>query len=173
VLVFQIFVSSTFRDLSAVREVISGSLNLRDSLDVVGMEGFIPSEKTSQETCIRELNKCQIYLLLIGDRYGTKIEECGITESVRCCKKDPGDDCENIISYTRCEYENAVGRNMAIMAIFVDDKLIKDGEKVGKETRENVKLFEEFKDEIEKIETCKHLEIRGKTSGSGFLITSW
>jgi len=157
--VFQIFVSSTFRDLSEIREAVRETLNLRDSLGVVGMEGFIPSEKTSQETCIRELANCQIYLLLIGYRYGARIRECMIEKSLKSCNKNPGDDCENIISYTRCEYENAVGRGMPRMAIFLDDKTVKSEERAD-ETE--TKLLKEFKDEIGEIETYKTLKIRKK-----------
>ena len=45
--------SSTFRDLEGEREEIKNNIN-NISLESIGMESFVPSEKTAHETSLEE-----------------------------------------------------------------------------------------------------------------------
>jgi tetratricopeptide (TPR) repeat protein len=156
---FRIFLSSTFRDLKVARAKIKQSLT--DSLVIVGMEEFIPSEKTPHETSIRELNKCQIYILLMGYRYGSIISQCRVKEKkLICCRKDR--KACNKISYTQCEYENAIGRDMPRMAIALEGVYLEflEFKIAGEKKREERERLERFKKKVEKTETCKTLDIQ-------------
>ena len=144
---FRIFLSSTFRDLKVARAKIKQSLT--DSLVIVGMEEFIPSEKTPHETSIRELNECQIYILLMGYRYGSIISQCRVKEKklIRCRKDRKA--CKEI-SYTQCEYENAIGRDMPRMAIALEGVYLEFLELkiAGKRKREERERLEKFKKKV-------------------------
>jgi len=91
---FKVFVSSTFIDLEGEREEIKNNID-NISLESIGMESFVPSENDGHKTSLDELGKSHIYLLLIGEEYGTKIEKCRID----CDLKNSV--CDGNISYTR------------------------------------------------------------------------
>ncbi|ODS40242.1 MAG: hypothetical protein A7315_09195 [Candidatus Altiarchaeales archaeon WOR_SM1_79] len=127
---FKVFVSSTFRDLEGERKEIRNNID-NISLESIGMESFVPSEKDAQRVCLDELSECDIYLLLIGKSYGSIIKEC----KVDCELKDSV--CDGNISYTHCEYRTA--RNMNIPPIcfsLLHDKKPDD-------------YLEKFKEEVE------------------------
>ena len=92
---YQVFVSSTFKDLVEERkEVIQALLEL-DCIPV-GMELF-PAADNDQWTLIKELiDDCDYYILIIGGRYGS-------------LSKDG-------LSYTQMEYEYALQKEIPIIS---------------------------------------------------------
>jgi hypothetical protein len=83
----RIFLSSTQTDLEAEREIVYWALNGAGH-DVVRMEDFGSRSLESWEVCVKELDRCSAYLLLIGTRYGSTLPDTGL-------------------SYTHAEYERA------------------------------------------------------------------
>ena len=68
---FRMFLSSTFRDLKKERKRVR---NIADKVcSVIGMEMFLPDEKCVLKTCLENLRKCDIYVGIIGLRYGSVI----------------------------------------------------------------------------------------------------
>lgn len=93
---YQVFVSSTYKDLVDERQQVMQALLELDCIPV-GMELF-PAADDDQWTLIKELiYDCDYYILIIGGRYG----------SVNPRKS---------ISYTQMEYEYAVRRKIPIIS---------------------------------------------------------
>jgi hypothetical protein len=84
--VMKVFVSSTKEDLSAERDALCRRLAVDH--DVVRMEDFGSRGEDALSTCLSELANCEIYVLLLGHRYGS------ISEVTH-------------LSYTHSEYERA------------------------------------------------------------------
>ncbi len=92
---FQVFVSSTYRDLTEERQEVMQALLELDCIPV-GMELF-PAADDDQWTLIKRLiDDCDYYILIIGGRYG----------SIN----------ENGISYTQMEYEYALSQDIPIIS---------------------------------------------------------
>lgn len=92
---FQVFVSSTYRDLTEERQEVMQALLELDCIPV-GMELF-PAADDDQWTLIKRLiDDCDYYILIIGGRYGS-INESGI-------------------SYTQMEYEYALSQDIPIIS---------------------------------------------------------
>jgi len=89
---YQVFVSSTYKDLVKEREEVMQALLEMDCIPV-GMELF-PAADDEQWTLIKGLiSDCDYYVLIVGGRYGSVHPESGR-------------------SYTQMEYEYAVKQNI-------------------------------------------------------------
>ena len=104
----RIFISSTFYDLKHIRS------SLENFIDSLGYESIL-SEKGSiaynpdiplDESCYRELQSCDVFVLIIGGRYGspTSSED----------KTNIGDFYSRYESITKTEYENAVKKDIPV-----------------------------------------------------------
>ena len=92
---YQVFVSSTFKDLEAERQEVMQALLELDCMPA-GMELF-PAANDSQWNLIKQvIDKCDYYILILGGRYGS-IGPDGI-------------------SYTEMEYHYAMSINIPIIA---------------------------------------------------------
>lgn len=98
----RVFISSTYYDLRHVRNAIKEFIEfigfqpvLSEPFDVFNEHG-----KSAQEACLDEIKKCDMYILIIGTRYGTIF---------------PNDS----LSITHREYREAVQAKLPIFA-FVD-----------------------------------------------------
>jgi len=68
---YKIYLSSTFRDLELYRKAILDLLGyFREQLPVNAMEVYIAEDVGTLEKCIADVGKCDIYILMIGNRYG-------------------------------------------------------------------------------------------------------
>lgn len=124
---YQVFVSSTYKDLLEERQEVMQALLELDCIPV-GMELF-PAADDDQWTLIKGLiDDCDYYVLIIGGRYGST--------------SDTG------ISYTQMEYEYALKKNIPIISF-----LPKNSENipVGKaeKNEEGKKRLEEFKNFVQ------------------------
>ncbi|MGL4392573.1 MAG: DUF4062 domain-containing protein, partial [Fusobacteriaceae bacterium] len=148
---YQIFVSSTFIDLKEEREKVSFAISKLGYIPA-GMELF-NAGKPQWETITESIDESDIYILILGGRYGSIY---------------PGTE----ISYTQREYEYAVEKNIPRFAVVLDDKFINqkvlDGEKNGdpeedfRETSKDEKKkkkYEQFKKLVKSkvIEPAKNI----------------
>lgn len=92
---FQVFVSSTFRDLQDERQQVIQALLELDCIPA-GMELFPASDETKWSLITRVIDDCDYYLVIIGGRYGS-VDDAGI-------------------SYTEREYDYAVKRGIPVLA---------------------------------------------------------
>ena len=111
---FQVFISSTYTDLIQERETVVSAI-LESGHIPAGMELF-KSGKAQMETIKKWIDDSDIYLLILGSRYGSIDKETGK-------------------SYTQLEYEYALEKNIPIFSLvmsekFIDKKVSENGRKI-------------------------------------------
>jgi hypothetical protein len=112
---YQVFVSSTYKDLTEERQEVIQALLELDCIPV-GMELF-PATDDDQWTLIKRLiDDCDYYILIVGGRYGS-ISASGV-------------------SYTQMEYEYAVSKEIPVISF-----LNKHPEKIAVGKSESEKEF--------------------------------
>ena len=122
---YQVFVSSTFKDLVEERAKVIETLLNKDCIPV-GMEYF-PAVGEDQMTLIKELiDECDYYILILGGKYGSIEPVSGK-------------------SYTQLEYEYAVEKEIPISAFYVENKDIL--------TNDKIELHPEVRDKLSKFES--------------------
>ena len=102
---FQIFVSSTFRDLREERKKAVEVVFERGHIPIA-LERFSAENESDRKVIERAIEDCQIYLLLLGHRYGELVPD---TE----------------ISYTELEYEMAQRAGLLTLVLLMDPEEIK------------------------------------------------
>ena len=97
---FKVFLSSTFRDLRDEREIVWKAVD--EVCYAIGMERFPADEKCSLEVCLENLEECNIYVGIIGSRYGSIIPEDQL-------RKVEGENAEKYrgLSFTHYEFRKA------------------------------------------------------------------
>ncbi|WP_396419755.1 DUF4062 domain-containing protein [Lactococcus cremoris] len=127
---YQVFISSTYNDLKDERqEVVESVLNAGHI--PAGMEIFKPG--SSQEVTIKRwIEQSDIYLLLLGPRYGT-LNETGI-------------------SYTQWEYELAKKLGKPMFSLVLTDsyiqKMVENKKIKVSEVETSNTLYKKFKEEV-------------------------
>ncbi|MEM0988247.1 MAG: tetratricopeptide repeat protein [Pseudomonadota bacterium] len=86
---FKVFLSSTGGDLDSWRDAVAAALWRKDGVEVIRMEDFVATGLPPIALCLEKVAACQIFVGLIGFRYGSAI---------------PG----RVTSFTQAEYEEAV-----------------------------------------------------------------
>lgn len=99
----QVFVSSTYTDLIEERHAAVQAI-LDAGHIPAGMELF-KAGKSQMKTIRKWINESDVYMLILGGRYGTIEEESGL-------------------SYTELEYRYALSKNMPVFAIVLDDSFL-------------------------------------------------
>lgn len=132
---YQVFVSSTFRDLKEERQEVIQALLELDCIPV-GMELF-PAADDDQWTLIKRLiDDCDYYILIVGGRYGSVNSEG--------------------ISYTQMEYEYALEKEIPIISfLHKNPKNIPVGK--SEEDKELKKKLEAFKNLVQQ-KMCKYYD---------------
>lgn len=97
---YRIFISSTFIDMIPYREALQAAITNCDAV-AYGMERFVPAPIRPLDRCYEEIAGSQIFVLLIGHRYGEIDGETGK-------------------SYTELEYEKAKELGLPILAFLLD-----------------------------------------------------
>lgn len=97
----KIFVSSTYEDMIPYRETASDAIASLEHLPI-GMEHFASSPEKSLDVCLSDVRRCNIYVLLVGMRYGSIDTDTGK-------------------SYTELEYEEALRYNIPVLAFIIDE----------------------------------------------------
>lgn len=117
----RVFVSSTYYDLKYIRSSLENFINTLGFDSILSEKGDIPfsSEIPLDESCYREVENADIFIIIIGGRYGSEIKE-----DKEHRKNQFYDRYESI---TKNEYQNAVKRNIPIY-IFVEKSVYSDYE---------------------------------------------
>ena len=127
----QVFVSSTYTDLIEERQ--SAVKAILDAGHIpAGMELFKAGNLSQLETIKKWLNNSDIYMLILGGRYGSIEPYSGK-------------------SYTQIEYEYALTQNIPVFSVILSDAfLLQKAAVLGKEIyeQENKMLYEEFKKQV-------------------------
>lgn len=99
--IWKIFISSTYEDMIPYREAASDAITSLEHLPV-GMEHFVSSPEKSLDVCLADVRRCNLYVLLVGMRYGSI-------------------DVNSGKSYTELEYEEAIRNNIPVLAFVIDE----------------------------------------------------
>jgi len=145
---FQVFVSSSFKDLEAERktavEVVSDLTHIP-----IALERFAASNASDLEVIKRTLRGCQMFVLILGHRYGELVPEENLELDVI---EDPG---YRNMSFT--EYEYSIGQKLGLYTIVlqlapreVTERRRDLDEKKEDDHRElrNLKLLERFQQRV-------------------------
>lgn len=129
---YQIFISSTFKDLQDERQaVLKAVLELNHM--PAGMELFPATDETAWQLIKDVIDASDYYTLIIAGKYGS-IDEAGI-------------------GYTEKEYDYAVSKNKPVIPL-----LIKDPNNLPREKTETKELdwnkLDNFRKKVEKNHTC-------------------
>jgi len=99
--ILKVFVSSTYEDMIPYRTATSDAITSMEHMPI-GMEHFVSSPEKSLDACLADVRRCNLYVLLVGMRYGSIDETTGK-------------------SYTELEYEEAVRNNLPVLAFVIDE----------------------------------------------------
>ncbi|MCX0398431.1 DUF4062 domain-containing protein [Clostridium perfringens] len=149
----QIFVSSTYLDLEEERQSAVESI-LSSKHIPAGMELFRAGNKSQWETIKRWIDESDIYMLILGGRYGSIEPESGK-------------------SYTQLEYEYALEKEMPLFAVILTNQFLYH--KVATQKNDDIikdldnPKFKEFKElvmskMIKEVEDCKDIKLAIKDS---------
>jgi hypothetical protein len=106
---YKVYISSTYQDLKDHREkVIEFFHKLESRFELVSMEGYVASDLTPLAKCLNDVRECDIYVLVIANRYGY-------------IPADAVNNPENL-SITELEFRTAQENKKEILAFFADDK---------------------------------------------------
>ena len=151
----RVFVSGTYRDLVEYREAILKHLDRMSDYHKISMEIMGTSDRNAVDKSISDLKNCQVYLGIIGHRYGTIL---------------PDYDGKSI---TELEYETAYNlhrmdpQKIRILIYLADEKILlpvklrEDDSKFQKvsdfrlllQTRHTPQLFDSVLDLVSKVST--------------------
>jgi Domain of unknown function (DUF4062) len=125
----QVFVSSTYTDMKAERQAAVEAI-LDAGHIPAGMELFASENKSQLETIHRWIDDSDVFMLILGGRYGTVESESGK-------------------SYTQLEYEYAIETNKPLFAAVIDESYLNEKVKAnGVDVIEKIngKLLSEFRE---------------------------
>jgi hypothetical protein len=105
---YQVFISSTFKDLEEERKEIRKAL-VKGNYFPEGMEIFPASNKKQWQVITERIDKSDIYALVIGDRYGSIAENGQLLEPDLVAKNEA-------ISYTHLEFRYAQKIGLPVLA---------------------------------------------------------
>jgi len=126
---YQIFISSTYQDLKEERQAAVEAI-LKAGHIPAGMELFSSGNKTQLEIIKKWIEESDIFVLILGGRYGTL-------------------ESESQKSYTELEYRYAIELEKPFFAIVMDEKLLDEkNHSKGKTVLEldNPQKYKDFKD---------------------------
>lgn len=163
----QVFVSSTYTDLIEERQAAVEAI-LDAGHIPAGMELF-KAGKSQMKTIRKWIDESDVYMLILGGRYGSIEEESGL-------------------SYTELEYKYALSRNMPVFAIVLENsylhlKASSDSSDIIFE-KDNVDKYKSFKtlvmskiikkvNNIDSIETIVHSTINNIQHDEDYTLVGW
>ena len=102
----QVFVSSTYEDLKIDRQAAVSAI-LKAGHIPAGMELFTSGDKSQMETIRRWIDESDVYMLILGGRYGSMEPATGV-------------------SYTELEYDYALELEKPIFAVVIKDDALEE-----------------------------------------------
>lgn len=163
----QVFVSSTFLDLTEERQTAVQAI-LDAGHIPAGMELF-KGGKSQMQTIKKWIDNSDIYMLILGGRYGSIEESSGL-------------------SYTHLEYRYALSKKMPIFTIILDDNfLLAKAISSGKDAvfeKEHTEKYDLFKKEVkktvvlyaanrDKIESLIHSQLNDMLHDPDYHLIGW
>lgn len=127
---YQIFISSTYEDLKEERKKVQDTI-LSMYQFPIGMEMFSASDEEQWEIIRETIDSSDYYVLIIGHRYGSVIEEGEYAG----------------ISYTQKEFRYALEQKIPVLAFLIDSSVPTTPEKIEQDASRKEKL-EQFKAEV-------------------------
>lgn len=128
----KVFVSSTWADLQAEREMVEKTLS-RMGVRFVGMEYFGSRPDTPKQTCLDEIGRSSVYVGIVAHRYGTI-------------------DADHGRSLTELEYREAKARELPCLIYFKDENVPVIPSHIEVDPESRCKL-QEFKEQLKKTHT--------------------
>jgi len=129
----QVFVSSTYTDLIEERQAAVEAI-LDAGHIPAGMELF-KAGKSQMKTIQKWIDDSDVYMLILGGRYGSIEEDSGL-------------------SYTELEYKYALSKNIPVFAIVLDESyLFTKAASIGKDAileKDNSNKYDDFKEFVKK-----------------------
>lgn len=125
----QVFVSSTYLDLKDERQAAVSAI-LKSGHIPAGMELFTAGDKSQLEIIKRWIDESDVYMLILGGRYGSVQTETGV-------------------GYTELEYDYAVEIGKPLFAVVIKDNALEEKVKLigssvlEKDRQTELKLFRE------------------------------
>ena len=102
----QVFVSSTYTDLIEERQAAVSAI-LKSGHIPAGMELFTAGDKSQLEIIKRWIDESDVYMLILGGRYGSVEAESGV-------------------SYTELEYNYALEVGKPLFAVVIDEAALEE-----------------------------------------------
>lgn len=124
----QVFISSTYKDLVEERQAAVQAV-LRAGHIPAGMELFNAGNESQLETIKRWIDDSDIYLLILGGRYGSIEPKSGK-------------------SYTHLEYEYAAKKGVPLFAIVISNDAMKSKYKIADIDMDNRQKYHDFRKEV-------------------------
>lgn len=136
---YQVFVSSTYRDLQDERALVIRTLMEMDCFPA-GMELFPAVDEEQWNFIKKVIDDCDYYLLIVGGRYGSTTSEG--------------------LSYTEQEYDYAVEKDLKVLAFVHEDpgKLPVEKSDIKEELRVRLSAF------LDKVKTGRLVKTWNTTS---------
>ncbi|MVT10287.1 DUF4062 domain-containing protein [Chitinophaga tropicalis] len=135
---YTVYLSSTFLDLKAYREEVNTLFkNLPGEFALVRMETYNARNMQTLEACLTDVKQCDIYILLVGNRYGFIPEDE---------QKNPEGK-----SITELEYETAMKFESKMKFLFLIDENstnIEDDDQEEKIRLNKKNLLKEFRKKV-------------------------
>ncbi|MEO5682741.1 MAG: DUF4062 domain-containing protein [Chitinophagaceae bacterium] len=107
---YKVYISSTYRDLKEHRKQVIdffGKKTIKENFDLLSMEGYVADDTVPAMECIEDVKECDVYILIIANRYGFIPTENNADE----------------ISVTEMEYNTAqADPQRTVLAFFADEK---------------------------------------------------
>lgn len=129
-----IFLSSTYEDLKEYRQkAIDVIVSLRQTFE--GMEYFGADNRTPLDVCLEKLSFCQIYVCIVGMRYGSVEKASGK-------------------SYTEIEYEKAKELGLPCYIYIIDEENARISPKFV-DRNESADKLDVFKNRLRSSHVCK------------------
>jgi hypothetical protein len=102
-----VYLSSPYMEFKDIRDKFLDEIQSRNKLyDITAMEDYLAVDTDVLATCIADVNKCNIYVLVLGDKYGSIAKKDGIASGKSFTyweydaankKKNDGKDIERLI----------------------------------------------------------------------------
>lgn len=134
---YQIFISSTYEDLKEERRKVQDTI-LSMYQFPIGMEMFSAADEEQWEIIQETIDSSDYYVLIIGHRYGSIIENGEYAG----------------ISYTQKEYRYAAEKQIPILAFLIDSSVTVIPEKMEQNMNKRKKL-DAFIEEVKKGRTVQ------------------
>lgn len=125
----QVFVSSTYEDLKLDRQAAVSAI-LKAGHIPAGMELFTAGDKSQMETIRRWIDESDVYMLILGGRYGSIEQTSGI-------------------SYTELEYDYALEQGKPLFSVVINESSLEERARasgthlIEKENPKQLKMFRE------------------------------